>query len=95
MGTRDGSIFLTGRTGYIGSRLIPALQVCGHVVRAPVRQGSEAKLPSDDVPQMRQFVDASLWVARVCALVAMVAPSRSAFSQDPVRKTRRRSMPTV
>ena len=38
------NVFLTGGTGYIGSRLIPALQARGHVIRALVRQGSERKL---------------------------------------------------
>ncbi len=37
-------IFLTGGTGYIGSRLIPALIARGHKVRALVRRGSENKL---------------------------------------------------
>ena len=40
------NVFLTGGTGYIGSRLIPALQARGHVIRALVRQGSEDKLPA-------------------------------------------------
>jgi nucleoside-diphosphate-sugar epimerase len=39
------SVFITGGTGYIGSRLIPALQARGHLVRALVRSGSESKLP--------------------------------------------------
>ncbi|MGH8092569.1 MAG: SDR family oxidoreductase [Chthoniobacterales bacterium] len=40
------NVFLTGGTGYIGSRLIPALQARGHEVRALVRPGSQKKLPS-------------------------------------------------
>ena len=39
------SIFVTGGTGYIGSRLIPLLQERGHIVRMLVRRGSEGKLP--------------------------------------------------
>jgi uncharacterized protein YbjT (DUF2867 family) len=39
-------VFLTGGTGYIGSRLIPALQARGHVIRALVRQSSYHKLPA-------------------------------------------------
>src|ERR1044071_6830238 len=39
------NLFITGGTGYIGSRLIPALQARGHLVRALVRSGSESKLP--------------------------------------------------
>ena len=39
------NVFLTGGTGYMGSRLIPLLVSRGHRVRALVRQGSEVKLP--------------------------------------------------
>ena len=38
-------VFVTGGTGYIGSRLIPALQARGHQIRALVRSGSKQKLP--------------------------------------------------
>src|SRR5260221_13103765 len=38
-------IFLTGGTGYLGSRLIPLLLERGHRVRALVRKGSEGRLP--------------------------------------------------
>ena len=37
--------FVTGGTGYMGSRLIPLLQGRGHRVTALVRPGSERKLP--------------------------------------------------
>ena len=39
------SLFVTGGTGYIGSRLIPALANRGHTVRALVRPGSKGTLP--------------------------------------------------
>jgi nucleoside-diphosphate-sugar epimerase len=39
------NVFVTGGTGYIGSRLIPELISRGHSVRALVRGGSEQKLP--------------------------------------------------
>ncbi len=39
-------VFITGGTGYIGRRLIPALLGRGHSVRALVRPGSEPKLAS-------------------------------------------------
>jgi uncharacterized protein YbjT (DUF2867 family) len=39
------AIFLTGGTGYIGSRLIPLLASRGHSVTAFARPGSEGKLP--------------------------------------------------
>ncbi len=38
-------VFITGGTGYVGSRLIPVLQRQGCSVRALVRPGSERKLP--------------------------------------------------
>lgn len=40
------NVFVTGGTGYIGSRLIPELVRRGHSVRALVRSGSERKLPA-------------------------------------------------
>ena len=38
-------VFVTGGTGYMGSRLIPALAQRGHRVTAFIRPGSEHKLP--------------------------------------------------
>jgi len=40
------TVFITGGTGYIGSRLIKKLMESGHEVIALVRKGSEQKLPS-------------------------------------------------
>jgi uncharacterized protein YbjT (DUF2867 family) len=39
------NVFITGGTGYIGSRLIPELSRRGHKIRALVRSGSEKNLP--------------------------------------------------
>jgi len=39
------NVFVTGGTGYIGTRLVPELVRRGHPVRALVRNGSENKLP--------------------------------------------------
>ena len=41
------SIFVTGGTGYIGSRLIPLLANRGHELKAVVRPGSERKIPAN------------------------------------------------
>jgi uncharacterized protein YbjT (DUF2867 family) len=38
-------VFVTGGTGYVGSRLVPELLLRGHSVRALARPGSEARLP--------------------------------------------------
>jgi uncharacterized protein YbjT (DUF2867 family) len=39
-------VFVTGGTGYMGRRAIPALLSRGHRVRALVREGSRGKLPA-------------------------------------------------
>jgi uncharacterized protein YbjT (DUF2867 family) len=43
-------VFITGGTGYIGSRLIPLLIERGHEIKALVREGSETKLPAGTTP---------------------------------------------
>jgi nucleoside-diphosphate-sugar epimerase len=50
--TASKSVLITGATGYMGLRLIPALQTHGYVVRAVVRRGSESKLPPNVQPIM-------------------------------------------
>ena len=45
MSTEKTRVFITGGTGYVGSRLIPVLQRQGCTVRALVRAGSQRKLP--------------------------------------------------
>jgi uncharacterized protein YbjT (DUF2867 family) len=51
------SVFITGGTGYMGSRLIPRLLERGHMVRALVRPGSEKKLPPGCVPVVGNPLD--------------------------------------
>ena len=43
-------VFVTGATGYLGSRLVGTLAGRGHRVRALVRPGSETKLPAGVEP---------------------------------------------
>jgi uncharacterized protein YbjT (DUF2867 family) len=43
-------VFVTGGTGYMGSRLIPLLRQCSHEVKALARRGSETKLPAGATP---------------------------------------------
>jgi uncharacterized protein YbjT (DUF2867 family) len=45
MAVKAQRIFLTGSTGYIGSRLIPILTARGHQVAALIREQSRHKLP--------------------------------------------------
>src|SRR5437867_11623015 len=46
LGMAQHNVFITGGTGYLGRRLIPALHARGHIARALVRRESQHKLPS-------------------------------------------------
>jgi uncharacterized protein YbjT (DUF2867 family) len=56
---------MTGGTGYIGRRLIPALRARGHDVRVLVRPGSEAKLPAGCTAVPGNALDKATLVGRV------------------------------
>ncbi|MGD0696974.1 MAG: NAD(P)H-binding protein [Terriglobia bacterium] len=58
-------LFITGGTGYIGSRLIPELLKRGHEVRALVRKGSEHKLPSGCQAVIGNALDHTTYIASV------------------------------
>ncbi len=47
MDTPSKTILLTGATGYVGGRLLPALLEHGHTVRALARTPGKAQLPAD------------------------------------------------
>ena len=80
------AVLLTGGTGYIGRRLIPELVTRGHTVRAIVRAGSEAKVPSGAevvVGDVRSRDSVAPHVARDSVIVHLVgtphpSPSKAA-----------------
>jgi len=59
------NIFLTGGTGYMGSRLIPLLLARGHKIRALARQGSEKKLPAGCEIVLGNALEKESFAARV------------------------------
>jgi uncharacterized protein YbjT (DUF2867 family) len=58
-------VFITGGTGYMGQRLIPALLARGHAVRALVRRGSESRLPPGASLVVGDALDASTYANAV------------------------------
>lgn len=82
------TIFITGGTGYIGSRLIKALQQKGgYYIKALVRPGSESKLPSDceaivgNALNAKTFSDAVKPASIFIHLVGVAHPSPSKKKQ--------------
>jgi len=61
------NVFMTGGTGYLGQRLIPALRERGHTVRALVRPGSDGRLPKGAVVISGNALDAATFVSAVSA----------------------------
>ncbi len=59
------NVFITGGTGYIGSRVIPELIARGHTVRALIRPGSERKLPDGARPILGNALDAATFARHV------------------------------
>lgn len=54
---QSGKVFVTGGTGYIGQRLIPALHAQGYDVIALAREQSRGKLPWNCTPVMGDALD--------------------------------------
>jgi uncharacterized protein YbjT (DUF2867 family) len=77
------NVFITGGTGYIGSRVIPALIARGHTVRALVRPGSDKKLADGAEPILGNALDASTFAQSIAPsdtfiqLVGVAHPSPS------------------
>lgn len=59
------NVFLTGATGYIGSRVVPALLERGHVVRALIRPGSGKRLVDGARPILGNALDARSFAQHV------------------------------
>lgn len=72
MTTSPQCVFVTGGTGYIGSRLIPRLLARGHSVRALTRPGSEAKLPSACEAVLGNAVNANSYRDEICPATTFV-----------------------
>ena len=58
-------VFVTGGTGYIGSRVIPRLVANGHRVRALVRKTSVARLPPGCTPVIGDALNAASFTQHV------------------------------
>jgi nucleoside-diphosphate-sugar epimerase len=72
---RMKTVFITGGTGYIGSRLIKRLLKKGYTIRAVVRKGSEHKLPEGCEIVFGNALDASTYqnyVPKGCIMVHLV-----------------------
>jgi uncharacterized protein YbjT (DUF2867 family) len=65
-------VFVTGGTGYIGSRLIPLLIQRGHEVKALTRKGSESKLPGGTTPVIADPLRMDVYTEQVRGLDAFV-----------------------
>jgi nucleoside-diphosphate-sugar epimerase len=59
------NVFMTGGTGYLGQRLIPALRVREHTVRALVRPGSTDRLPRGAVVIQGDALDATTFASAI------------------------------
>jgi len=59
------NIFVTGPTGYIGSRVVTSLIERGHIVRALIRPGSEKRLPDGARPILGNALDAGSFARHI------------------------------
>ncbi len=65
MDSAPSRVFITGGTGYMGSRLIPRLLARGHKVSALVRSQSQGKLPAGCEAVPGDALDASTYRDRI------------------------------
>src|SRR6266849_2295508 len=85
--THPRHVFLTGGTGYMGSRLATELLRRGHHVRALIRRGSESKLPRGITPILGDALDETSFAEHVAPadtfvhLVGIAHPSPAKADQ--------------
>jgi len=83
-------IFLTGATGYLGSRLIPLLRARGHVVRALIRPESASKLSREIETVVGNPLDASTFSNQVLGMDTVVqlvgVPKPAPWKGDQFRR---------
>jgi uncharacterized protein YbjT (DUF2867 family) len=83
-------VFVTGGTGYLGQRLIPALIARGHDVRALVRPGAEKRLPPGCTAVSGNALDAASYASQVApadTFVHLVGVSHPApWKEDQFRQ---------
>jgi len=65
MSTESRRVFVTGGTGYMGTRLIERLLGHGHEVRALARPGSERRLPSGCVAVQGNALDRTSYAGKI------------------------------
>ena len=80
-------VFVTGGTGYMGRRVIPALLARGHRVRALVREGSQGKLPPGSEAVVGNALDKETFASRIAPadtflqLIGVAHPSPAKASE--------------
>jgi len=92
--TRSQHIFISGGSGYMGSRLIPRLLSCGHQVRALVRPQSQSKLPPGCTPVLGNALNAKTYRDQVQPATTFVQLVRVAHP-SPAKAAEFRSIDLV
>lgn len=86
MARESQPIFVTGGTGYMGSRLISTLLARGHTVRALARPSSAGKLPPGCEPVMGDALQGTSYAGQIAparTLVHLVGVSHPSPSKAP------------
>jgi NADH dehydrogenase len=81
----DRSVLVTGASGYVGRRLVPALLASGHRVRALVRDPSKAVLPAGAEPVQGDVTDSSTLPAACAGVDTVVNLAAVTADRKPPR----------